>query len=99
PDGSILGWTPGMLPFPGIENVRWQLDPGTDMVLQLHMVPSGKPETIDPAIGFYFAQAAGPGSPTYTLQLDADDQLNIPAEADEFPVADTMTLPVDVEVL
>jgi tetratricopeptide (TPR) repeat protein len=99
PDGSILGWTPGMLPFPGIDDVRWQLDPGTDMVLQLHMVPSGKSEIIDPVIGFHFARAAGPGSPTYALQLDADDQLNIPPEAAEFTVTDTITLPVDVEVL
>src|SRR3954469_80488 len=99
PDGSILGWTPGMLPFPGIDDVRWQLDPGTDMVLQLHMVPSGKPEIIDPVIGFHFARAAGPGSPTYALQLDADDQLNIPPEAAEFTVTDSVTLPVDVEIL
>ena len=62
-------------------------------------LPSGKPETIDPVIGFHFARAAGPGSPTYTLQLDADDQLNIPSEAGDFTVSDTITLPVDVEVL
>jgi tetratricopeptide (TPR) repeat protein len=99
PDGSILGWTPGMLPFPGIDDVRWQLDPGTDVVLQLHMLPSGKPETIDPVIGFHFARAAGPGSPTYALQLDADDQLNIPAETRNFTVTDTIALPVDVELL
>jgi Flp pilus assembly protein TadD len=99
PDGSILGWTPGMLPFPGIEDVRWQLDPGTDMVLQLHMVPSGKAETIDPVIGFHFARAVDPGSATYALQLDADDQLDIPAEASDFNVTDTIVLPVDVELL
>jgi len=99
PDGSILGWTPGMLPFPGIEDVRWQLDPGTDMVLQLHMVPSGKAETIDPVIGFHFARAMDPGSPTYALQLDADDQLDIPADAGAFSVTDTVVLPVDVELL
>lgn len=99
PDGVILGWTPGMQANPGSADVRWPLDPGTDMVLQLHMLPSGKAETIDPVIGFHFAPAADAGSPTYTLQLDADDQLNIPAEADSFAVTDTVTLPVDVEVL
>lgn len=99
PDGSILGWTPGMLPFPGMDDVRWQLDPGTDMVLQLHMVPSGKSETIDPVIGFYFARAVDPGSATYALQLDADDQLDIPAEAGDFSVTDAIVLPAEVELL
>jgi tetratricopeptide (TPR) repeat protein len=99
PDGSLLGWTPGMLPFPGIDDVRWRLDPGTDLVLQLHMVPSGKAEIIDPEIGFYFARGSGPGSPTYVLQLDADDQLDIPAGAADFTVADTIPLPVDAEAL
>jgi Flp pilus assembly protein TadD len=40
-----------------------------------------------------------PGSPTYALQLDADDQLDIPADAGDFNVTDTMVLPVDVELL
>jgi Flp pilus assembly protein TadD len=88
-----------MLPFPGVDDVRWQLDPGTDLVLQLHMLPSGKPETIDPVIGFYFSRELGPGSPTYALQLDADDQLDIPAEASDFTVTDAIVLPVDVALL
>jgi tetratricopeptide (TPR) repeat protein len=88
-----------MLPFPGNDDVRWQLDPGTDLVLQLHMMPSGKPETIDPVIGFHFARELDPGSPTYALQLDADDQLDIPAEASDFSVTDAIVLPVDVDLL
>ena len=40
PDGSLLGWSPGMLPFPGIEGFAWRLKPGSDLVLQLHMMPS-----------------------------------------------------------
>jgi Tfp pilus assembly protein PilF len=98
PDGSLLGWTPGMLPFPGIEGAAWRLDPGTDAVLQLHMMPSGKPEPVQPAVGLYFSRNPGPGIPTYVLQLDADDQIDIPAGATAFEVSDTIELPVDVEL-
>lgn len=99
PDGSILGWTPGVVAKPEPADLRWPLNPGTDMVLQLHMVPSGKAEVIDPVIGLHFAEVAEAGSPAYAMQLDADDQVNIPPEAAAFSVTDTMTLPVDAEVL
>jgi len=96
PDGSLLGWTPGMLPFPGIEGATWRLERGTDLVLQLHMMPSAQPEIVEPAVGFHFASAPGE-SPTYVLQLDADDELDIPPGAKDFVVSDAMELPVDVE--
>lgn len=99
PDGSLLGWTPGMLPFPGIEGAAWRLKPATDLVLQLHMVPSGKPEVIDPAIGFHFAETKGVGTPTYVLMLDADDRIDIPGGSKEFVVTDSIELPVDAEAL
>jgi len=99
PDGSLLGWTPGMLPFPGIEGMAWRLRRGTDLVLQLHMMPAEKPEIVDPAIGFHFAETPGVGSPAYVLMLDADDQIDIPAGEKDFVVTDTIELPVDVEVL
>src|SRR5262249_20957699 len=33
PDGSLLGWSPGMQPFPGIEGSAWRLQPASDLVL------------------------------------------------------------------
>jgi tetratricopeptide (TPR) repeat protein len=98
PDGALLGWTPGMLPFPGIEGTAWRLDPGTDAVLQLHMVPSGKPEVIEATVALYFAKTSDMQLPAYVLQLDADDQIDIPAGDKEFVVTDTLELPVDVDL-
>jgi Flp pilus assembly protein TadD len=98
PDGHLLGWTPGMSPFPGIEGKAWKLDPGTDLVLQLHMIPSGKPETVSPVIGIYFAAAPPVGPPMYLLRLDADQMLDIPPGVKDFSVTDSLTLPVDVHV-
>jgi Flp pilus assembly protein TadD len=98
PDGALLGWTPGMLPFNGLQGTAWRLDPGADAVLQLHMVPSGRPETVQAEVGFYFAEASDAQRPAYVLQLDADDQINIPAGARDFVVRDALELPADVEL-
>jgi Tfp pilus assembly protein PilF len=98
PDGALLGWTPGMAPFPGLDNTAWRLEPGTGAVLQLHMIPSGRAETIQAEIGLHFTERAAAQLPAYVLQLDADDQIDIPAGAQEFVVTDRLELPVDVEL-
>ena len=99
PDGSLLGWTPGMLPFAGIAGMAWRLQPRTDLVLQLHMLPSDTPQIFQAAIGFHFAETSEVWAPAHVLMLDADDQLSIPVGEKNFVVTDTMELPVDVEVL
>jgi Tfp pilus assembly protein PilF len=99
PDGHLLGWTPGMAPFPGIEGKAWRLDPGTDLVLQLHLTPSGKPEAVKPSVGIYFADSAPSGPPMYLLRLDADHAIDIPPGEKEFVVTDSFELPVDLDVL
>lgn len=98
PDGHLLGWTPGMVPVPGIEGKAWRVDAGNDLVLQLHMIPSGKPETVDPAVGLYFAKEPPRGPPMHLLRLDADQMLDIPPGARDFAVTDSLELPVDVRV-
>ncbi|MGE3512958.1 MAG: tetratricopeptide repeat protein, partial [Vicinamibacterales bacterium] len=98
PDGSLIGWTPGMLPFPGVKGASWRLPTGSDFVLQLHMLPTDKPETIDPSIGVHFSDTNSVGTPMYVFMLDADNQLDIPPGHEAFVIDDRMTLPVDVEV-
>jgi len=98
PDGHLLGWTPGMAPFPGFEGKAWRLEPGSDLVLQLHLTPSGKPEVVNPIVGLYFAKAAPTGSPMYLMRLDADHAIDIPPGEKQFVVTDRFELPVDVDV-
>ena len=99
PDGHLLGWSPGMSPFPGIDGEAWRLTPGTDIVLQLHLMPSGKAETIDPLVGMFFSDRVAPDSTLHLMRLDADQALDIPPEAKHFVVSDSFQLPVDLEVL
>ncbi|OFW27024.1 MAG: hypothetical protein A3H97_09220 [Acidobacteria bacterium RIFCSPLOWO2_02_FULL_65_29] len=102
PDGHLLGWTPGMAPFPGVRDHAWRLEPGTDLVLQLHLTPTGKPENVDPMVGFYFTDPPPPTAafaPLQLMRLDADSSLDIPPGERQFVVSDTFTLPVDLDVL
>ena len=99
PDGHLLGWTPGMLPVQGVEGSGWLLRPGTDLVLQLHLMPSRQPRAVQPSVGFYFDTTPPAGPPMVLMRLDADQALDIPPGEKNFIVTDTFKLPVDVDVL
>ena len=96
PFGWFLGWTPGQVRPPAAEGMAWTLDPGSDLLLELHLTPSGEPETVQSRIGFFFA----PGPPDrvpFTIRLGKQD-LDIPPGVDAYRSEDRYVLPVDVEV-
>ena len=96
PDGHFLGWTPGqagpLLP----RGFAWTLEPNTDLVVELHMQPSGKAETVAPSIGLYFGEDPPERTPAM-LRLGRQD-IDIPAGDAHYTVTDSYLLPVDVEV-
>ena len=96
-DGHFLGWTQGKTPYPGSDTLAWRLDPGTDLLLQLHMLPTGKEESIEARVGLFFADAPPKRRPAM-LRLGRKD-LDIPAGASDYWIRDAYRLPVDVEVL
>ena len=96
PGGQLLGWTPGKIPIVD-ERLAWRLEPGSDMVVQLHMLPSGKPEQVAPKIGLYFTDDA-PSEQAFSL-LMRNDNIDIPAGAADYVIEDSLTLPVAVQAL
>src|SRR5262249_27335190 len=62
PEGHFLSWQPGKVPSLDSEGFAWVLETNMDLVLQLHMQSTGKPESIQASIGFYFTDQA----PRYT---------------------------------
>ncbi len=97
PDGVMLGWTPGRLPQAGDDELAWALDGETDIVLQLHMVPSGKPEPIQVRLGLHFADRPPRRRPfAFTL---GSHEIDIPPGEREYLVEESYTVPVDVEAL
>ena len=95
PDGYFFGWTPGQVP-PVSADLAWRLNPGTDLVLQLHMRPTGKPERVQAAIGLFFA--AGPPRLTPAMLRLGKQDINIAPGQRDYAITDSYVLPVDVEV-
>lgn len=98
PDSHLLFWKPGTIPYVEPEGMALRLDKGTDLVLNTHLQPSGKPEVIQPSIGLYFTPQAATKLPML-LQLENDAKLDIPAGQKDFLVGDEFTLPIDVELM
>jgi len=97
PEGQLLGWVPGRQPHAGFDDISWPLKPGTDVVLELHMLPTGKEELLRAKIGFFFTKL-WPGRSPLMMKLTRYD-FEIPAGDASFEVRDEFQLPVDVEVL
>ena len=97
PDSHFLFWKPGTLPYEEAPGMAWTLDPRTDLVLNMHLRPSGKPELVRPMIGLYFTDKAPTLFPML-LQLEHDGALDIPPGSRDFVITDEYVLPVDVDV-
>jgi Flp pilus assembly protein TadD/mono/diheme cytochrome c family protein len=95
PDGYFFGWTPGQVPRAS-EDLAWRLNPGTDMVLQLHLRPTGKPERVQAAIGLYFA--SGPPRLTPVMLRLGKQNIDVAPGQRDYETTDSYVLPVDVDV-
>jgi Tfp pilus assembly protein PilF len=94
PEGHFLVWTPGMEPHPGDDGSAWPLDPGTDLVLQLHLPARESAVVLSPTIGLYFSESP----PTEILgQIFLNStRIDIAPGDSAYVVEDEFTVPVDV---
>jgi hypothetical protein len=96
------GWAVGAQPnfFP--EGFSLHVPKGSDLVVQYHFHPSGKPEAEKSVIGLYFAKKA-PERPLTRIQMPPAYSLfaglDIPAGEKDFVLRDSYTLPVAVDGL
>jgi tetratricopeptide (TPR) repeat protein len=98
PDSHFLFWKPGSRPWVEPAGMAWRAGPGMDVVLNVHLQPSGKPEEVRPSIGVYFSDRPQTKFPML-IQLEHDGILDIPAGDRDFVVSDDLRLPMDVSVL
>lgn len=96
PDGHFLGWTPGQLAPLVPSTFAWTLQPGADLVVQLHMQPSGAVETVQPKIGLYFSKEPPTRTPAI-LRLGSQG-IDIAPGTARYTIKDSYVLPVDVEL-
>ena len=95
PSGGLGGWAPGAIPQRLPEGVGRALTKNSDLVLQLHYHPSGRPETDQTSVGIYFTH--GPVTKTiYSFALVRRD-LSIPAGDAHFASPIDFTLPIAIE--
>lgn len=97
PPGQLLAWAPGHQPRRNPPELTWPLEAGSDLVLQMHMQRTGKKETVQPEIGFYFAESP-PKRVPFVMGL-ISQLIDIPAGDTNYTVARSFKLPVDVELL
>ena len=97
PPGQMLGWTPGQRPRPAPAGTQWLLSPGDDLVVQLHMQPTGKSEPVQVSVGLFFTDEPPVRTPV-GLRLGSET-IDIAPGDREYVVADSYVLPADVEVL
>jgi hypothetical protein len=97
PGGQFLGWQPGKIPSLAPDGLSWVLKTNADLVLQMHLHPSGRSESIQPAIGFYFTDQA-PTNVPFRIKLARFD-FEIPAGATNHVVEQSYVLPIDVSLL
>jgi hypothetical protein len=94
------GWALGGQPHFFPEGLGLRVPKGSDLVVQYHFHPSGKPEVEKSLIGLYFAKKPPERSltriqmpPAYSLFSGLD----IPAGESDFVIRDSYTLPVAIK--
>jgi len=97
PPGQLLGWAPGHQPRRNPPELTWLLETNSDLVLQMHMQRTGKKETVQPEIGFYFTETA-PSETPFVMGLIAQ-LIDIPAGDTNYTVTRSFKMPVDAELL
>jgi mono/diheme cytochrome c family protein len=102
PAGELGVWAVGMTPRALPEGLALPLPKGSDVVLQLHLHPSGKPEIERAKIGIYFASSA-PSRRIRELGVLGFFGLlagiDIPPGEKNFSIKGSLTLPADMHVI
>jgi mono/diheme cytochrome c family protein len=99
PSGDLGSWTVGATPRFLTDGLALPLAKGSDLVLQLHLHPTGKAETERSTVGIYFTGTAAerkvfyPGTPALFGFLAGID---IPPGEKRYTINGTMTMAVDM---
>jgi hypothetical protein len=95
--GSLGGWVPGAIPHKLPTGVAMHVPPGSELVMQNHYHPSGKPEVDQSELGIFFAK--GPVEKTVFSVPMMQRDLNIPAGDSNYHVSATFVTPINLEVI
>jgi hypothetical protein len=98
----IGGWAVGAQPHFYPEGLALRVSKGSDLVVQYHFHPTGKPEAEKSQVALYFAKQA-PGRTLTRIQMPPSyslfSGLDIPAGEKDFVIRDSCTLPAAVDAV
>jgi tetratricopeptide (TPR) repeat protein len=96
PDGFFLDWAPGHRPATAVAGTAWPLPAGSDLVMMLHLRPTGRTEKVQASLALYFSDRPPAHTPVM-LRLTRQD-LDIAPGTNGYSVDDRYVLPVDVDM-
>lgn len=99
---GLGGYAPGNTPAKLPGDLAMPLPKGSDIVMQTHFHPSGKPEVEQGEIALYFADKK-PSRTLIPIQVPAmfgvGEGIRVPAGERNYRVTDTYELPIDVQLI
>ncbi len=100
PTAGIIGvWTPGMTPRFYPQNAGMDVRKGTELVLQLHMHPTGKDESDRSSVAIYFADKPVERKLSRSPFVVGSILIDIPAGENEHIIRSSLTLPADITLI
>jgi mono/diheme cytochrome c family protein len=97
PTGGLGGWAPGATPSFLPDGVARYLAAGSNLVIQTHFHPTGKPETEQSTVAIYFAKKP----PEHIVQpmLLGNRHLDIPAGQKDYVATDSLVIPANLSLI
>lgn len=93
PEGQFLSYQPGKTPHASAPGLSWTLDKDSDLVLQVHLNPSGKPERVNPSVGFFFTDQPPTNAPFKVVLTSLN--IDIPAGESNYLLQDQFVVPAE----
>jgi Flp pilus assembly protein TadD len=97
PGGHFIGWAPGRGPIVAPDRMPWRLDAGSDLVIELHLMPATAPVDVRPTVALYFTDT--PASDDPVMLIMGSKSIDIAAGEADYWVEDRYELPVAVHLL
>ena len=94
--GILTIWAPGVMPRPLPSDIAVKLPKNGDIILELHIHPSGKEETDRSRLGIYFSKKPAKRFVMKKPLIFGPIHIDIPAGAKEHRVSSSVTLPSDM---
>ncbi len=97
PNGHFASWQPGAGPRQNPRGLPWVLEPGADVVMQMHLQALGKPEPLQAELGFYFTDQPPTNQPVKLSLINYG--IDLAPGVTNVIVTDDFTLPADADLL